>query len=99
MPRPKKSLEPPRWWVARWLEGVTREGDPARLQRGRGYARGGRVEELIVEPGLIAARVWGSRPTPYRVEIRLPTFDDSLWRRAIGRLAAAAGTTGALLIG
>jgi uncharacterized Zn finger protein len=99
VPRPRKVVEPPKWWVARWLDGVAREGEPARRQRGRSYARGGRVEDLIVEPGLIAARVWGSRPTPYRVEVRLPTFDEAVWRRAIGWLAEQAGTTAALLVG
>jgi uncharacterized Zn finger protein len=99
VPRTKKSLEPPTWWGARWLERMAREGEPSRRQRGRGYARGGRVEDLIVDPGLIAARVWGSRPTPYRVEVRVPTFDEALWRRAIGRLAEQAGTAAALLVG
>jgi uncharacterized Zn finger protein len=99
VPRTKKSLEPPKWWVARWLDRMTREGEPSRLQRGRGYARAGRVEDLILESGLLAARVWGSRPMPYRVEVRLPTFDEPLWRRAIARLAEQAGTTAALLVG
>jgi uncharacterized Zn finger protein len=99
VPRPKKSLEPPKWWVERWLDSVARESEPSRRQRGRGYARAGRVEDLILEPGLLAARVWGSRPAPYRVEVRVPTFDEPLWRRATARLAEQAGTTAALLVG
>jgi uncharacterized Zn finger protein len=99
VPRSKRAPAPMTWWSARWLDRVTREGEQARLRRGRGYARGGRVEDLTLEPGLISARVWGSRPTPYRVEVRVPTLDEAIWRRAIARLAEQAGTTAALLIG
>jgi uncharacterized Zn finger protein len=99
VPRRKKDAIPPPWWVERWLDTVARGGEQSRAQRGRGYARGGRVEDIVVEPGLIAARVQGTRPAPYRVEVRVPTFDEAAWRRAIGRLAEQSGTAAALLAG
>jgi len=44
--------------------------DPARLRRGRGYARQGSVVALDVTAGAVRGEVQGSDPTPYRVEVR-----------------------------
>ena len=57
-------------WVA-LLEGGA--PDP-RMQRGRRYARSGQVVDIALAPGVIAAKVQGSRPSPYRVAIRLRPF-------------------------
>jgi uncharacterized Zn finger protein len=86
-------------WGERWLATVERAAGRGRLSRGLTYARSGRVDELAVEPGRITAVVQGSRPTPYRVDVRLPPFDDAHWARAIARLGAGAGTTAALVAG
>ena len=71
-------------WVA-LLEGGT--PDP-RMQRGRRYARGGQVLEISLSPGLVAAKVQGSRPRPYRVEIRLGQFS-AVEKAAVGRVLEA----------
>jgi uncharacterized Zn finger protein len=86
-------------WGERWLATVERAAGRGRLSRGLTYARSGRVDELAVEPGRIAAVVQGSRPTPYRVDVRLPAFDDARWARVIGRMGAGAATTAALVSG
>jgi uncharacterized Zn finger protein len=97
---PKRRSGPPvSWWGERWLAAVVRSSEPSRLARGRTYARAERVTDLALEPGMVIARVQGSRAAPYHVEIRVPTFDDQLWRQTIGALAAHAGIAGALLIG
>src|SRR5262245_7200270 len=98
---PRRTREPPATtpWAARWLASVERASGRGRLSRGLGYARTGRVDELAVEPGRITAVVQGSRPTPYRVDVRLPTFDDAVWARALARMGAQAGTTAALVAG
>ncbi len=57
-------------WVA-LLEGGA--PDP-RMQRGRRYARSGQVLDIALTPGVVEARVQGSRPAPYRVRIGLAVF-------------------------
>src|SRR5687767_14508090 len=99
MPRRKAALVPTTRWAEDFLDAMSRGSERSRTQRGRGYARGGRVEELAIEPGLIAARVQGTRPAPYRVEVRIPTFDEPTWRRAAQLLAARASIAGSLLVG
>jgi uncharacterized Zn finger protein len=86
-------------WGEGWLAALARGAGRGRLARGLSYARSGRVDELVVEPGRITATVQGSRPTPYRVDVRLPAFDDALWARAIARLGAGAAATAELVAG
>ncbi|WP_432510480.1 SWIM zinc finger family protein [Kineococcus sp. SYSU DK001] len=57
------------WWSQRFVDGLERTGDRGRLQRGRTYARAGQVVELRPRPGAVGARVQGSRPRPYLVEV------------------------------
>ncbi|MBI2941824.1 MAG: SWIM zinc finger family protein [Chloroflexi bacterium] len=64
--------------------------DAARLGRGRSYARGGKVRSIDVQPGVVKARVQGSRPQPYRVEIRLPALGHAEWERVLDALASQA---------
>lgn len=55
-----------RWWSRRFIELLESFGVGSRLRRGRSYARSGQVTELEVEPGIVLARVQGTRFTPYR---------------------------------
>ncbi|MFD0482627.1 SWIM zinc finger family protein [Kineococcus sp. GCM10028916] len=57
------------WWSQRFTAALERTGDAGRLARGRTYARAGQVVELTPRPGAVGARVQGSRPRPYLVEI------------------------------
>ncbi|MBP7149707.1 MAG: SWIM zinc finger family protein [Acidobacteria bacterium] len=78
------------WWGRRWIESLERLSwnYTNRLARGRTYARAGRAHDLVVAPGKVTAHVTGSRRTPYRVTIRIATFSDAAWERAIGAMAA-----------
>lgn len=89
------------WWSQRWLGMLERTGAAyrQRLERGRYFARKGVVQDLVVEPGRIAARVRDSRTHPYRVEIDVPTFDDEQWRGAIGALSGELRFTARLIQG
>ncbi|MEV6740881.1 SWIM zinc finger family protein [Streptomyces sp. NPDC051104] len=68
------------WWGNAWVSALE-EGalDAARLARGRAYAGRGNVDAITVTPGLVLAYVQGSRPRPYRVQVRLRTFSDEEW--------------------
>ena len=57
------------WWSQRFTAHLEATGSTGRLERGRAYARAGQVVELRPRPGAVGARVQGSRPRPYLVEI------------------------------
>jgi uncharacterized Zn finger protein len=62
------------WWAKRWIAVLEGFQLGARLTRGRSYARRGQVLDIQVETGLITAKVQGSRPRPYAVEIKVKTL-------------------------
>lgn len=63
---------------ARWVALLEGGGPDSRMQRGRRYARSGQVLDIALTPGAVRARVQGSRPSPYRVEIRVPAFTPAM---------------------
>ncbi len=89
------------WWGKRWVEALERMSpdDAARLARGRTYARAGRTHDLTVKPGLVTARVTGSRPQPYKVILTLARLDDATWAKAIAAMAERAKFAADLLAG
>ena len=86
------------WWGNAWVTALE-EGalDAKRLARGRGYAEQGHVDAITVTPGLVLAYVQGSRPRPYRVQVRLRTLDDADWDRFLDVAADRTGHIAALL--
>ncbi|WP_055481072.1 SWIM zinc finger family protein [Sphaerimonospora mesophila] len=87
------------WWSRRFVDILERVCDPGRLGRGRSYARSGQVLGLEIGPGLVEARVQGSRPTPYRMTIGISAYDREQWRELVGALAAQALHRAKLLAG
>jgi uncharacterized Zn finger protein len=89
------------WWGEQWIAALEALGSTwaNRLPRGRTYARKGTVSALVVSAGGISARVRGSRPTPYRVGLRLPTLSDAQWEKVIAELVAEARFCAQLLAG
>ena len=87
------------WWSQRFIELLESFGVGSRLQRGRNYARRGQVVELEVEPGVVLAKVQGSRYTPYRVRIRGKALTEHQWRRVEKAMAARALPLAKLLAG
>ncbi|WP_345655469.1 SWIM zinc finger family protein, partial [Streptomyces tremellae] len=68
------------WWGQAWLASMEDTAlDPARLSRGRAYADGGHVDAVTVTPGRVMAYVHGTRPRPYRTQLRLRTLGDDDW--------------------
>ncbi|WP_329465775.1 SWIM zinc finger family protein [Streptomyces sp. NBC_01431] len=86
------------WWGDAWIEALEELAlDPARLARGRAYAAAGHVDAITVTPGRITAYVHGSRPRPYRTELRLRTLPDQAWEEFLDTAAAAPAHIAALL--
>lgn len=87
------------WWSRRFIGLLESFGVGSRLKRGRNYARTGQVTELEIEPGVVLAKVQGSRYSPYRVRIRGKILSEQQWRRAEKAMAAQALPLARLLAG
>ena len=89
------------WWGQAWVEALELRAslDPNRLPRGRTYARSGAVGELDLGVGQVAAFVQGSRRTPYKVTVRVRTFEAAGWDAVLDAFAARIGHAAALLDG
>ena len=61
------------WWGKRWLRALSNIDYENRLPRGVRYARNGSVRSIQTDGTEVKARVQGTRPAPYRVDL-------SLWR-------------------
>ena len=78
------------WWADKWINALKRLMDSGRLGRGRSYARKGQVLEIDIKAGKVAARVQGSRPSPYKVSIELKPLSDKQWASVLDALAEQA---------
>jgi uncharacterized Zn finger protein len=87
------------WWSQRFIAILESFGFGSRLDRGRNYARRGQVLDLEVHPGVVEARVQGSRVRPYRVQLGVETLDEGDWERAEHAMAAKAVFAAKLLAG
>jgi uncharacterized Zn finger protein len=87
------------WWASRWISVLENLGLASRLERGRRYARAGRVLRLEIEAGRVEALVQGTRYEPYRVRFRLKKLTERQWDKAIEALAAQAKFSAKMLAG
>jgi uncharacterized Zn finger protein len=87
------------WWAQRWTGVLESFGWDNRLARGRSYARGGQVLSIDIAKGKVKARVQGSRPKPYNIEINLPALTARQWKQAIEAMAGQAIFAAKLLAG
>ncbi|MFT4094236.1 MAG: SNF2-related protein [Niabella sp.] len=76
------------WWGQQWLNSLNNIDYSNRLPRGSSYARKGAVTKLNINNNRIHAKVAGSQPTPYNVDIILPPFFDPDLSLFIDALAA-----------
>ena len=87
------------WWSGQWLMALERLIDPARLSRGRSYARSGQVLNLDVQSGRIDSRVQGSAPRPYKVKIEIKPLSEKEWDRVADGMSQQAIFAAKLLAG
>ncbi len=87
------------WWAKRWISVLESFDIGARLGRGRSYARGGQVLSIKTDKGRIRAKVQGSRPKPYEVQIEAKALRSTDWQKVVGKLSKQAIFTAKLLAG
>ncbi len=85
------------WWGAQWLQSLSSIDHDNRLPRGRTYANRGAVRDMVVSDNHVHARVQGSRPRPYDVDIEVPPLSTADAQRLIQRLATDPGLIARLL--
>lgn len=87
------------WWARRWIEVLESFEMGTRLNRGRDYAKSGHVLAITIDEGHVHARVRGSRPKPYDVDINVNTIPEEDWTRVGAKLAEQAVFSATLLAG
>jgi len=75
------------WWGQQWLNSLNNIDYSNRLPRGSSYAAKGAVKSITIKENQIRAKVSGSRPQPYHVDIILPPFFDPELNNFIKALA------------
>ncbi len=94
------------WWGDRFIKALEAFTDEGRLQRGRSYARGGKVKSFEIEQNHITAQVRGSvnpyfgvykEPT-YHIEIEIKAINKTNWKQAIEKLSSKASIVSRLLL-
>jgi uncharacterized Zn finger protein len=67
-----------KWWGKSWCKNLERYADYSnRIGRGRSYVRNGMVLDLRIAPGVVTALVQGSRPQPYKVNVKVAPLSAS----------------------
>lgn len=94
-----RALGGERWWAKRWIAVLESFNLGGRLTRGRSYARSGQVLSVDITPGVVYAKVQGSRATPYKVTIKLAPLTAQAWERVVTELAGRAIFLAKLLAG
>lgn len=87
------------WWAKRWIEVLESFEMGSRLNRGRDYAKKGHVLSIQIDEGQVTARVQGSRPKPYDVEVHMQMLPEADWSRVAAQLAKQAVFSARLLAG
>lgn len=87
------------WWAKRWIAVLESFNIGARLQRGRNYARRGQVLSIDIGKGTVAAAVQGSRPSPYKVNMRVKPLGKKEWAKVATAVASRALFASKLLAG
>jgi len=78
------------WWAKRWIAVLEGFDIGARLNRGRSYARRGQVTAIQIGEGRVTAKVQGSRPSPYKVEIAVKILSAADWKKVTRALSRQA---------
>ena len=71
------------WWGEQWLNSLTKIDNSNRLPRGKSYANKGSVKSIEINKNVIAAKVQGSMPRPYKVTIDVPLFSGEQQKRVL----------------
>lgn len=93
------ALDEEAWWVQRWVDLLNSYRFKKRLERGRIYAREGKILSLEYKGSKVMSLVQGTADEPYRLSIWLDAFSDEDWNYVIDSLSERAIYSAQLLAG
>lgn len=96
---PNYSLDEEAWWVQRWVDLLNSYRFKKRLERGRIYAREGKILSLEYKGSKVMSLVQGTADEPYRLSIWLDAFSDEDWNYVVDSLSERAIYSAQLLAG
>ena len=96
---PTYALDEEAWWVQRWVDLLNSYRFKKRLERGRIYAREGKILSLEYKGSKVTALVQGTADEPYRLSIWLDAFSDEDWNYVVDSLSERAIYSAQLLAG
>jgi len=86
------------FWGRSWCQNIERYSDfYNRLERGRSYVRTGAIVDLAIAPGVVNARVMGTRL--YSVEVKISSLPRERWKALCRSCSGAIDTLVELLQG
>ncbi len=94
------------WWGDRFIKALEEFSEDNRLQRGRSYARNGKVKSFQIQENYISAQVRGSvnpyfgvykEPT-YNIAIEIKPIPKTKWQQVIKKISAKASIVSRLLL-
>ena len=94
------------WWGQKFITAIQSFTDPARLGRGRSYARGGKILEFEVNKGKIEATIRGSinpyfgvhTEPRYQTAVKIKAIAKKDWTKIIQSMATNASFVSKLLL-
>ncbi len=94
------------WWGQRFIAALESFTDPARLGRGRSYARNDRILSYNIDHGKVTAKVRGKinpyfgvyKEPIYRTSVQIGPISDAQWRKLVKQLAGKASFVSQLLM-
>jgi uncharacterized Zn finger protein len=108
-PPPPEPVAPPQtagvnsagreWWAQRWIDVLESFGWRRRLERARNYLREGRVLSFNFQGAEVTAKVQGTAPDPYDVQLSLDPFSEEQWQYVIDEMSQRAIFAAKLLAG
>jgi uncharacterized Zn finger protein len=87
------------WWAQRWIDVLESFGWRRRLERARNYLREGRVLSFNFQGAEVTAKVQGTAPDPYDVQLSLDPFSEEQWQYVIDEMSQRAIFAAKLLAG
>lgn len=85
------------WWAGRWNRAIKQYDIGERFNRGKSYARKGRVGSIKIQKGQVTATVYGSYE--YDVTIDVRTFDSNTWAKVMEPIFSRPAIISKLLAG
>ena len=95
----KLEFDDPQWWTLDFIRYTETIAAPKQIAAAKNYVKAGKVVEMNVNPGVVEAKVQGTRKAPYHVRLYSPLPTSAQLNEIKRRLAERAVYSALLLAG